>query len=81
MPLGLVSASSLDVSKTVVSPVLYDGSIVLMCNGMLEVREVSYVLHTQNREFCDEKLNSCEMGQTELCTETQFCQFLHFSTS
>ena len=84
MPLGLVSASSLNVSKSVLAPVSYDGSIVLMWNGMLEMREVSYVLHTQNREFCDEKLNSCEMERTELCTETQFrrveCQFLHYCT-
>ena len=78
MPLGLVSASSLNVSKTVLAPVSYDGSFVLMCNGMLG-------LHTQNREFCDEKLNSSEMERTELCTETQFrcveCQFLHYCTS
>ena len=73
MPLGLVSASSLNVSKIVLAPVSYDGSIVLMWNGMLEMRE-----------FCFEKLNSCEMERTELCTETQFrcveCQFLHYCT-
>ena len=40
MPLGLVSASSLNVLKTVLAPVSYDGSIVLMWNGMLEMREV-----------------------------------------